>query len=147
MKFWDKSSKHNKITEKFKFTFNQITILLTILFLSQNHDKIANFEWYWRYRMQVWYYSLYLCVRHLSIFFIVCKQNNKTEHICIFIIMENVTETNDHKKRQRRKKKERKQEIIEEIISKFCVNRGSSDILDTDNLVTVFQPVHIRFDG
>lgn len=61
--------------------------------------------------------------------------------------MENVTETNDHKKRQRRKRKERKQEIIEEIISKFCVNRGSSDILDTDNLVTVFQPVHIRFDG
>ena len=53
--------------------------------------------------------------------------------------MENVTETNDHKKRQRRKKKERKQENIEEIISRFC---AESDIID--NLSTVFKPVQIR---
>ena len=61
--------------------------------------------------------------------------------------MENVTETNDHKKRQRRKKKKRKQENIEEIITKFCANSGTSDIVDMDNLVTVFQPVNIRYDG
>ena len=78
----------------------------------------------------------------------MCKQNNKTKHICIFIIiMENVTETNDHKKRQRRKKKKRKQENIEEIITKFCANSCISDIVDKDNLVTVFQPVHNRYDG
>ena len=53
--------------------------------------------------------------------------------------MENVTETNDHKKRQRRKKKERKQENIEEIISKFY------DHIDiNDSLSTVFKPVQIR---
>ena len=53
--------------------------------------------------------------------------------------MENVTETNDHKKRQRRKKKERKQENIEEIISKFY-----DDIDINDSLSTVFKPVQIR---